>query len=65
MSNNDLAADKETNNSTGINFSDKASFVLGFAALLIAFYPYKESAQTIIVRVFNWDISLYTAAGLF
>lgn len=47
------------------NFSDKAAFIIGFSALILAFYPYKEFAQKIMVKIFNWDISIYNLIGVF
>lgn len=48
-----------------INFSEKATFVVGFAALIIAFYPYKELAQNISIQIFGWDTSIYDLVGIF
>ena len=60
---NELDFKNERRDGREINFSDKTGFVVGFSALLIALFPYKELAQSIIIPIFNFDVSIYKLAG--
>ncbi|MFA5024487.1 MAG: hypothetical protein WC523_06060 [Patescibacteria group bacterium] len=63
MNNNHDQQDNCTSN--GISYSEKTAFVVGFAALVIAFYPYKELAENISIQIFNWNTSVYNLFGVF
>lgn len=54
----------ESNNTKG-NLSNKTSFIIGFAALVIAFSPYKNLAEDVVVQLFGLSVSIYTLAGVF
>ncbi len=57
--------ESNSEHSSGINFSSKVAFIVGFSALILALNTYQAQAKNILIPLFGFSFSIFNLTAIF